>query len=165
MVASSSGVRRAAQLHVRLLMRLDQRELEMMRATYSDMSNEELAYILSTRAESLTDEAKAALAEVVRARGSGVIAKEIEATTEDLRQQTTQANLEIERQQKLQRFSRRLTFGLFGVFLAGGVIVGVSHDVRGYFIAMGAVAFYALYWVRRLLWKLIQEMFRMNYSK
>ena len=62
-------------------MDLDPREIERMRARYSPMRDDELAYIVSSRTDALTGEARLALADVLRTRGNDSLCAETSAPT------------------------------------------------------------------------------------
>lgn len=131
--------------------------------TYSRMSDDELAYLIATRRDSLVEEAQIALAKVIDSRDMKNIEAQVKLTVNDLNHQAAFESERAEQQQKLQRSTRKAIH----LFCALAFIVGVgllvfSDYERGPILVAGGLIFSALFEIRRLVGKFIVALFKMN---
>ena len=86
------------------------------RQRYAGMHDDELAVIIATRREVLSEEAEAALVEVARSRNIAALVAETNAVVNDLNQQAAAAQAELLRQQEHNRQVRKaMTYFVLGV--------------------------------------------------
>lgn len=88
---------------------------------YSQMSDEDLSYLLATRRESLSEEAQHALKTVLKKRDSGAFQDVMAATSADVAVQVTQKQQEAERQAKQERLVNKF----FRLSCLAAVVVGL----------------------------------------
>jgi len=129
------------------------------------MTDEELAYLVSTKFSLLTDEARSALTTVIGTRDRRHFAEELRATRADLEEQAQHAEVELKKHETAQGVARRFIYAMSALFLAGGVVVGLLYDEKGYWLSAVGIGTFLVYWIKRLMWQLICAIFRMDYSK
>ncbi|MBP1207996.1 Sec-independent protein translocase protein TatA [Duganella sp. 1411] len=141
---------------------MDQSKIIYFQETYSRLSDDELAYLIATRSDSLVEEARIALSKVLDTRDLKNIQTEIKSTVEDL---NSQAEFESERaqQQKLQRSTRKAFHAFCALFFIVGVGLLVFGDnERGPILVAAGLVASALFELRRLAGKYIVALFKMN---
>lgn len=127
------------------------------------MSDDELIYLMAARQTYLTDEARFALATVVKARNISEVQAEIAATAKDLAGQA-RYEAEVQKKQKeLKAAERKFVLALCTAFAIIGLGAAAASDTgTGLGISGAAVAAAALYEARRLLGRLLAAMFCMD---
>lgn len=142
---------------------MDQSKVIYFQETYARMSDDELAYLIATRSDSLVEEARFALTKVLDTRDLKNIEVEIKSTVKDLNDQAEFESEQVQQQEKLQRSARKA----FHVFCALFFVVGLGllafgdYERGPIFVAGGLIAS-ALIELRRLAGKFIVALFRMN---
>jgi len=130
---------------------------------YSRMSDDELAYLLATRSETLVEEARLALSSVLKTRNLAEVNAEVEATLEDLENQAEVRNRERQEQIARQRAIRK-GFHLFCLVLSsvGLMLLIAGDEERGGILIAASLIGSAFFELRRLLGRFIVAIFTMN---
>ncbi|MYM32001.1 hypothetical protein GTP58_27075 [Duganella sp. CY15W] len=142
---------------------MDQSKVIYFQETYSRMSDDEIAYLIATRRDSLVEEARIALSKILDTRNLKNIETEIKSTVEDLNSQAEFESKRAQQQQKLQRSTRKAYHAFCALFFIVGVglLVFGDNEIGPILVAAGLVAS-ALFELRRLAGKFIVALFKMN---
>ena len=146
-----------------LYQRIDESRVIYFQDTYSRMSDYELAYLLATRSETLVEEARLALSNVLKTRDLTIVKAEVKATIKDLEDQAQVKNREKQEQIARQRAIRK-GFNLFCLVLSalGLLLLTLGDNERdGILIAAGLIGS-AVFELRRLASRFIVALFTMN---
>ena len=142
---------------------MDSQQVAHFIGTYSRMSDEELAFLLVTRGEGLSDEARHALQTVIGTRDPAAFRRELSATQADVSAQIRHASQEAEKHQAGKRQFRLgvrlLLAGLIGLGLLGAL---VGEPERWLTVAGIALVLWVLMELRFLLGRFITAVFRMH---
>jgi hypothetical protein len=127
------------------------------------MSDDELAYLLATRSETLVDEARLALSSVLETRDLAKVKAEVKATIEDLEDQAKVKNRERQEQIARQRAIRK-GFHLFCLVLSavGLLLLILGDNERGGILITAGLIGSAFFELRRLIGRFIVAIFTMN---
>jgi hypothetical protein len=127
------------------------------------MSDDQLAYLLATRSDTLVDEARVALSNVLETRNLPQVKAEVKATLDDLDSQAKVKNRERQEQMARQRAIRK-GFHSFCVALSsiGLLLLIFGDDERGPILIAGGLIGSALFELRRLIGRFIVAIFTMN---
>lgn len=141
---------------------MDQQKVAMMRQNYAAMNDDELIWIAATRMATLTDEARAALQDVIRLRKLGDADAAVAEVRHELQQQHAAALREAESKREVQRQMRSwMRWGVLVCFILGGIAMVMDDDLeRGLWIAGTPLLFYLWHEAKRLGWTLIWALFR-----
>lgn len=137
-------------------MTIDKRTLEKMRSHYACLTDEELAYISTTRSRDLTEEAQIALSEVVKARGAEKFETDIAAIRVEIAHQGEVAKATAERTRHATKLKHRFENAIAALVVVAGLLFALLNDREtGLLVAAGGVLFYVFLVTRRLLWRFI----------
>jgi hypothetical protein len=142
---------------------MDSQQVAFFIDRYSCMSDEELSYLLVTRGEGLSAEARHALQKVLRSRDAELLHREIAATAADISAQVAYAQQEAERHAR-QRRRTRTALRIACVALIGiGLLTSVaSSQETGLTMTAGGVAMFLYFEARHVLRRFIAALFHMG---
>lgn len=128
---------------------------------YSEMSDDELVYLLAAKFDLLNEEAQHALRSVVERRNIKALRAEVAATSVDLEAQARHEEEQRRKQEAQIAAERFLILSLAGIAVVAGVgLVVFGNGSTGWPLVLFAALGAALYEIRRLLGKLLVAMFR-----
>ena len=107
---------------------MDSAQIKYFQQRYQSMGDEELAVLVATRWDHLSEEARAALSEVLRGKNLPDFIREVNATVDDLTAQARAAGAELKRQQEHRRRARKAMGILLGVVVLIGVLMAVLQS-------------------------------------
>ncbi len=142
---------------------MDKAQFNSLKSNYERMSDDEIAYLVSTRWEGLTDEARAALVAVSKRRNPDTIAQELEATAADL---TVQSEYD-RRSEALNDLSNSMrnviALGIYCgalILVITGLVTAMTKDVdHGLATAGTGVILAGLCMAREILRKFLRAIF------
>jgi hypothetical protein len=142
---------------------MDRSQFLNLKSNYEQMSDDEIAYLVSTRWEGLTVEAKTALVEVSRSRNQELIVEEVRATLADLGVQSEYDK----RTEKISAQSESLrnvvALGIYCgalILVITGLLVAATKDFdRGLATAGTGVTLAGIYMAFQLLRKFMRAVF------
>ena len=130
---------------------------------YSRMTDEELSFLVVTRSENLSDEARHALETVIKGRDQITFKRELRATASEVTAQAHQAELEIKKQKIRARHTRTTMRVICALTVIAGVLIALFwHNENGWLFCAAGIISFAYFELRRLLWRFVLALFRAN---
>lgn len=127
------------------------------------MSDEELAFLVTTRGDQLAEEAQHALRKVIQRRDQKSFARELNATSADVKAQEHQARVEVEQTAASARQARTFLHYFSAGLVLLGLIVGFVMQIEGgWFLVIAGVGASVTYELKLLLWRFVTALFSQN---
>ena len=104
---------------------MDIEQIAYFKQRYASMGDDELALLVATRREVLSEEARTALAEVLKTKNVGHFIQEVNTTVDDLNSQAHAAGEYVRRQKEHNRKARRSLAFFFAFVFVVGVLMAV----------------------------------------
>jgi len=138
---------------------LDQQRFETVRHTYARMSDEELALLLATRRNGLTDEARAALNDVMAERDLLDFEAELQSVRTGLARHDRHADMLARNGVRRRQANRMMPVACVLLAAAGACLIAADAATPGYASVVLGVLLYAAYRARgnaRLIWLVLR---------
>ncbi|MEY4564008.1 MAG: hypothetical protein RLZZ618_3285 [Pseudomonadota bacterium] len=142
---------------------MDQQRIDFFQATYARMPDEQLAHLLITRGQSLTEEAHHALMSVVRTRDHSAFRQEFKDTALHVHAQTLYTRQEAEQNAANSRAMVKWFRTVCAAVAAAGLLVCLSGDgLAGLLVMALAAVVFVIDEMRRHFWNSLVAMFRLD---